>query len=143
MDWYFINTDKNRQSQDEWLRRRIAVVTDSETLRAKLANIPPGDRLLMYVNKEGVLAVGEVLSAEVIDVRQKRSMVNGDEQVEFHKSVHWKVDLRRNALPYWELPKFAGVQPVQTIQKLKKGKTWVLERLRSLGVGAGDDALGS
>lgn len=143
MDWYFINTDKNRQSQDEWIHRRVAVVTDSETLRAKLASIPAGDRLLMYVNKEGVLAVGEVLSGDIIDVREKSSMVNGNERVEFHKSVHWIADLRRNPLPYWELPRFAGVQPVQTIQRLKKGKTWVLERLRTLGAAAGDDAVGS
>jgi hypothetical protein len=62
MDGYCINTDKNRQSQDEWIQRRIAVVTDSETLRTRLAN------------KEGVLAIREVLPGDVIDVREKSSM---------------------------------------------------------------------
>jgi hypothetical protein len=143
MDWHFINTDKNRQSQDEWIRRGIAVATDNETLRARLANIPAGDRLLMYVNKEGVLAVGEVLSAGVIDVREKSAMVNSNEVVEFHKAVRWILDLRGNPLPYWELPRFAGVQPVQTLQRLEKGKDWVLQRLRGLAGAAGDELLGS
>ncbi|MEJ8837743.1 HNH endonuclease [Ramlibacter sp. AN1133] len=136
MKHYFVNTDKARQPPDDWIRLGIAVTTDTERNRDLLTKISSGDGVLMYVNLEGVLAVGEATPGAVVEVRDPAAMVNPKERVEFHRPVRWLIDLRGSPLPYSELPKFAGVQPRQSCQEVMQGREWILQRLRGLAVSA-------
>ena len=58
----FINSDaisnKGTSFHDEWLRRGIAVTSGGLEYREALASLASGDRLLLYVDRTGIVAVG-------------------------------------------------------------------------------------
>jgi hypothetical protein len=72
MRLFFVNTDAvsfgGISKHDEWIRRNV-VMTDGETrYKDAVARIPQGARVLVYVKKLGVVAVGQVIGSKTIDV---------------------------------------------------------------------------
>lgn len=108
MRTYFINTDaksnKGKSLHMEWLRRGIGVTSGETKYRSDFSQVNHGDRLLMYVNDIGVVAVGYLEKGEVID-EIGEGKVNPNEPIEYHRNVRWTNDL--------------SIKPV-TVEELKK-----------------------
>ena len=108
MKTYFINTDaKSNQGKSlhtEWLRRGIGVTSGETKYRRDFAQINHGDRLLMYVNDIGVVAVGYLEKGDVFD-EVTDGKVNPIEPIEYQRHVRWTTDLSRTPVTLEELRK--------------------------------------
>ncbi|MBL8395141.1 MAG: HNH endonuclease [Candidatus Accumulibacter sp.] len=132
---FFVNTDavsfEGVSRHDDWLRLGVVVTGGEARYRDALSRIPEGALVLAYVNGLGVVAVGEAVSAEVLDVLPPET-VNPSEPLEFHKKVAWLHDLRANPISRTELIDLLGQGPLQAVQEVNKGKDALLSRLRLL-----------
>jgi hypothetical protein len=126
MPMYFINTDaksnEGRSYHDEWLVRGVAVTSGPQKFRDKLASINRGDTVLMYVNGIGVVAAGEALDHEVVDVVERQALVSSREPIEYHRRVDWRLDLRSAPINPATIKDLCGQTPLQTIQRVRKGE---------------------
>lgn len=86
---FFVNTDavsfEGVSRHDDWLSRGVVVTSGETRYRDALSRVPDGALVLAYVNGLGVVAVGEAVGAEVLDVRPPET-VNPSEPIEFHQA---------------------------------------------------------
>lgn len=134
---FFINTDA-RYSQgvsrhDDWLKKRVVVASGEAKYREALARVGAGDLVLVYANGTGIVAIGEVLDDEILNVEPPHT-VNPDEPAEYHKRVKWRADLRRSPMNHSELKQLLGQGPLQAVQEIRKkeGREALLRRLAQL-----------
>lgn len=135
MRLFFVNTDAvsygGLSKHDEWLRRNV-VLTGGETgYKDAIARIPQGARVLVYVNKVGIVAVGQMTSGDIIEVKPPNT-IYPTEQPEYHRPVVWLLDLRPNPITWAELVTLLGQGPLQAVQEVRVGKDALLRRLSLL-----------
>ena len=132
---FFVNTDavsfEGVSRHDEWLSRGVVVTGGETRYRDALSRVPERALVLVYVNGLGIVAVGEAVSAEVLDVRPPET-ISPSESLEFHKRVAWLHDLRANPIGRNELIDLLGQGPLQAVQEVSSGKDALLRRLRLL-----------
>jgi hypothetical protein len=129
MALWFINTDAKTNNghsfHEVWLTRGIAVTSGPQKFGEKLARIPSGDAVLMYVNGAGVVAVGITLDDRVQDVVGE-GVISPVETREYHRRVRW-LSLPKEISPA-TLKELCGQTPLQTVQRVRKGE----DKLRGL-----------
>jgi 5-methylcytosine-specific restriction endonuclease McrA len=143
MRLFFVNTDAvsygGLSKHDDWIRQNV-VLTGGETgYKDALARIPQGARVLVYVNKVGVVAVGQVTTSETIEVSPPNAIYPTDEP-EYHRPVAWLLDLRSNPITWAELVELLGQGPLQAVQEVHAGKDALLLRLALLEAAPTTDA---
>lgn len=135
MRLFYVNTDSvsfgGLSKHDDWIRRNVVLTGGETRYRDEIARIPQGARVLVYVNKVGVVAVGQVTSRETIEVSPPSTIYPTD-QPEYHRSVEWMLDLRSNPITWAELVALSGQGPLRSVQEVHAGKDALLHQLALL-----------
>lgn len=135
MRLFFVNTDAvsfgGISKHDEWIRRNVVMTGGETRYKDAVARIPQGARVLVYVKKVGVVAVGQVTGSETIEVSPPETIYTTD-QLEYHRPVTWLLDLRSNPITWAELETLLGQGPLQAVQEVRAGKDALLRRLAIL-----------
>lgn len=135
MRLFFVNTDAvsyaGESRHDDWIGRNVVLTGGDVKYKHDLARIPADARVLVYVNKVGVVAVGQVLT-EAIQVLLPPDTIYDSDQPEYHKAVTWLLDLRESPINSAELVALLGWNPRGAVQEVRKGKEALLRRLAIL-----------
>lgn len=135
MRLFFVNTDAvsydGASKHDDWIRREVVLTGGETRYKDELARIPLDARVLVYVNKVGVVAVGRVTSSEITEVHAPHTIYPTD-QAEYHRPVAWLLDLRANPITWGELGALLGQGPLRAVQEVHAGKDALLHHLASL-----------
>ena len=103
MEIFYIPTDESspgpqKKRDNHWIERGIAVTSGFERYRDRLAKPTKSDLLAMCVKDRGIVAFGIPKDDIVRSVTNPSDMVNPVEPYEFHREVHWFLDLRMEPL---------------------------------------------
>lgn len=132
MRLFFVNTDAvsyaGESKHDDWIGRNVVLTGGDVKYRHDLARVPADARVLVYVNKVGVVAVGQVLTEDVQVVLPPDTIYDSD-QPEYHRPVNWLLDLRENPISSAELVAILGWNPRAAVQEVRKGKEALRRRL--------------
>ena len=135
MRLFFVNTDAvsyaGQSKHDDWIGRNVVLTGGEVEFERDLARMPAGGRVLVYVNKVGVVAVGQVLAENVQKVLPPDTIYDS-EQPEYHKTVAWLLDLRANPISSAELVALIGWNPRGAVQEGHRDKEVLLHRLAIL-----------
>lgn len=135
MRLFFVNTDAvsfgGLSKHDEWIRRNVVMTGGETRYKDAVARIPQGARVLVYVKKVGVVAVGQVIGTETIEVSPPETIYTTD-QLEYHRPVTWLLDLRSDPITWAKLEALLGQGPLQAVQEVRAGKDALLRRLALL-----------
>ncbi|WNG13245.1 HNH endonuclease [Cystobacter fuscus] len=131
MKGYFINSDavsnKNHSYHSEWITRGIAVTSGGPEYLQQIDTIPQGSTILLHAKGYGVVAAGTVLDERSFSVKQGAGTVSPLESEEFHRTVAWYADLRTDPLPYKDVIRVWGTNPVRAVQSFEKSGDELLE----------------
>lgn len=131
MKGYFVNSDAvsngNKSYHDEWISRGIAVTSGGPEYREQIDTISRGSTVLLHAKGFGVVAAGTVLDDCALEVKQAAGTVSPTESEEFHRKVAWYADLRTNPLPYSEVIRVWGTNPVRAVQPFVKAYETLLD----------------
>jgi hypothetical protein len=135
MRLFFVNTDAvsyaGKSKHDDWIGRNVVLTGGDVKYKHDLARIPADARVLVYVNKLGVVAVGQILTKDVQVVLPPDTIYDSD-QPEYHRPVTWLLDLRESPIGPAELIALLGWNPRLAVQEVHKGKEALLRSLAIL-----------
>ncbi len=134
MNYYFYNNDASSLSGDNrthiLLEQGYAITGGSREYGEQLAQLIPGDILLMYENKKGVVAIGDVIEpwnrqgyTTPIYYVQGKSLWSPD--LEYRIKVNWFLDLTKAPISVSEIRAKIGYQPRGAVKIIKKWRTAV------------------
>ncbi|MFO0941547.1 MAG: HNH endonuclease [Pirellulales bacterium] len=122
MNYWFYNTDAkafngNRSAHRKLIAKGFAVTGGPEKFGLLLGRLEPGDTLLMYENKVGVLAVGTVLE-QWDQKKHKGSWYYGpDEPHDYRIAVDWYLDFIDSPISVENLRDAIGYIPRGALKK--------------------------
>lgn len=119
MEYYIINTDAKSlkfSPHDIWIEQGHAFTGGQIYYGELLGRLEPNDICFMYVNKNGIMAVGRVL--EKWDGKVYDSPVIYVGENEYRIKVDWFLDRRDKPIGISELRDIIGTIPPQTLQRV-------------------------
>lgn len=125
MAYFFINTDAKslgfKSPHEKWFEYKMAFTGGDFTYGERLGWLSPGDTLLMWVNKVGVVGIGEVLEPWDGKTYLKNQLIYKKpfEHKEYRISVEWS-DLRPNTITAPQIVNNIGWNPVGSVQRIKR-----------------------
>ena len=135
MRLFFVNTDAvsyaGKSKHDDWIARNVVLTGGDVKYEHDLARIPADARVLVYVNKVGVVAAGRILTDDVRVVLPPDTIYDSN-QAEYQRPVTWLLDLRASPINSAELVDLLGWNPRGAVQEIHKGKDALLRRLAIL-----------
>lgn len=121
MPYYYVNTEaRNLPGQNPhevWIATGYAYVSGDE-YGPKLGRLDPGDILFMYVNGQGVMAVGRVLepwNGQPVDPPMIYAPAQGPE---YRIAVDWFLRLINNPVNPAVLREIIGWTPIGALQRV-------------------------
>ncbi len=128
MDYYFYNTDAQSLHGDRrfpvLIERGFAATGGPLKYGRKFGKLRPGDQLLMYENRIGVVAVGTVSDRWDREEHEQPlyyvpgvSFKVGSEH-EYRIKVDWDLDLSEKPLSFDEIKQLTGSMPSTTLKKI-------------------------
>ncbi len=125
MDYYYINTEaKNlggKSPHEIWIKEHYAFVS-GESYGPKLGRLHPDDICFMYVNKQGVIAIGRVLEPWDGQPSAPPVVYTPSQGPEYRIKVDWYLTLQHNPISARELRDIIGWTSSQTLQRITNHK---------------------
>jgi len=129
MNYFFYNNDANalrgHRRTHVLIKEEIAVSGGPPSFGEQLRQLSTGDTLLMYENRVGVVAVGEV--EESWDGKSHRKPIYYvlgqsylDPAREYRIKVKWFIDLTNSPISFRNVKQRLGYQPRGTVRKIVK-----------------------
>ena len=138
MKIFFVNSEDKLGLgyHDKWIDGHVAVTSGDPKYKRKLSKISRRDWVLLYVNGNGVVAVGKILNdippKEVKGGERVNRNPNPKDQIEYHRTMVWPLDLRNRPISHAELRGLGVGTPLQAVQQVKQGKKQLLQKIESL-----------
>lgn len=140
MSMFVLNTDFAHGANGadvQWIRRGIAVTSGELEYKERLEMLSPGDKLALYVNSVGIIAVGTVRDTPVVVVTGNEC-INPAESHEYHRKVTWDLVFRDQPISPTDA-NAAGIYALRAVQPIIKGQAALLARLAAIASQATSD----
>lgn len=130
MNYYFINSEAvslgGLTRREGWIRYGLVLADGTPEYHEQFRQLAPGDIVLIYTHRLGVVAIGAVTKARCISVERAVAAytVAHDDEARLIR-IYWLRDLRDRPLSLEQLGLAAGRAPRQAVQRITDGHEFV------------------